>query len=221
MSSAPDDPLSFEKAAWHRGALLIGVDEVGRGPLAGPVLAAAVALNAGQVPIVGVRDSKRVKSALHRERLSGEISAVAIIGLGAASVGEIEKLNIRVATALAMRRAIARCRKRLKAATTWNNTRVELVVDGLPVPELDEHHLALVGGDARCHSVAAASLVAKHTRDLLMRRLAARRPGYAWEANAGYGTTAHFNALRELGLTPHHRPGFCRSIVSQTTLFHP
>lgn len=201
--------LTHERIAWSTGHLLIGIDEVGRGPLAGPVVAAAVVFPAEHRPITGMRDSKQVKSSEEREGLAAAIRLSACAwGLGAASVREIATINIRRATALAMRRALVRCRSRLPAGVS-----VRLCVDGLRMPELGEDHEALVGGDAACHAIAAAALLAKVARDRLMRALATRRPGYGWETNVGYGTGQHVAALRALGMTPHHRTMFCETAL--------
>jgi len=176
-----------------------GVDEVGRGPLAGPVIAAAVVLPAGCC-IEGVADSKTL-SPRRREALASEIfrSAVAV-RVGAASVREIDRLNILQATTLAMARALGALPVRPS----------HVVVDGLPVRGLPWPHDAIVGGDGRVHSIACASIVAKVTRDLLMRRLAARYPAYGWDQNKGYGTAGHLRALRDVGPSPHHRVTFGR-----------
>ncbi len=207
--------LAHERATWEVGHLLIGVDEVGRGPLAGPVVAAAVVFPAGHRAIRGVRDSKLVKCPDERESLALAIRSQAVAwGLGAASVREIAAINIRRATALAMRRALVRCR-----ATMPPDSRAVLFVDGLSMPELGEAHHALVKGDARCHAIAAAALLAKCARDRLMRSLARRRPGYGWETNVGYGTGHHVAALRRLGLTPHHRTLFCDTALGQVEIF--
>lgn len=194
----PDRLLALEQSFWDRGIELVaGIDEAGRGPLAGPVLAAAVILPQG-VAIEGVDDSKRLSPAA-REELAAEICARAVCyGIGAASAREIDRLNILRATHLAMLRAV----RRLRVAPQ------HLLVDGLPVPVLGEAHTAIVKGDRRVHSIACASILAKVTRDRLMRRLAARYPGYGWEHNAGYGTAEHRAAIQRLGLTPHHRRSF-------------
>lgn len=196
-----------EAALWNAGRTIVaGIDEVGRGPLAGPVVAAAVVFPAGQQAIRGLRDSK-VLPPEKRERLAAVIRARAIaVGIGAASVHEIDRLNIRRATILAMRRALAR----LALAPH------EVLVDGLAVPELGCAHVAIVDGDACCQSIAAASVVAKTVRDRLMRRLAARYPAYAWDDNKGYGTPEHLDALGALGPTRHHRMSF--EPVSQLSL---
>jgi ribonuclease HII len=188
-----------EGALWNAGRTIVaGIDEAGRGPLAGPVVAAAVVFPAGQKAIRGLRDSK-VLGPEKRERLAAVIRARAIaVGVGAASVHEIDRLNIRRATILAMRRALARL----------SLTPHEVLVDGLAVPELGWAHVAIVDGDACCQSIAAASVVAKTVRDRLMRRLAARYPAYAWDDNKGYGTPEHLDALGALGPTLHHRLSF-------------
>ena len=207
----PVPNLTHEVAAWSRHALLIGVDEVGRGPLAGPVVAAAAVFPPGCTALAGVRDSKTL-SGSQRAELCRPLRASAIsIRLGAASVQEIDRLNIRVATALAMRRAVMallaseafRTRAQQAGAIAWR-----ILIDGLPLPECGFQHDALVAGDAQCYSIAAAGIVAKEVRDRLMRALAIRHPGYAWERNAGYGTLAHTAALTRHGPTPHHRRSF-------------
>lgn len=176
---------------------IAGIDEVGRGPLAGPVVAVALMLPSG-CRIEGATDSKRLTAGV-RERLAAEIERRALaLGIGAASAREVDRLNIRKATELAMQRAVARL----------PITPEHLIVDGLPVPALGEAQTAVVGGDRLVHVVSCASIVAKVTRDRLMRRLAERYPGYGWERNAGYGTAAHLEALSRLGPTPHHRRSY-------------
>jgi ribonuclease HII len=188
------------------GPLIAGVDEVGRGPLAGPVVACAVVMPPDARAIAGVDDSKKLDAA-ERDRLVRLIRARALaIGLGAASVREIDRLNIYHATALAMRRALAR----LACAPD------HVLVDGREFPPLGRAHVAVVGGDARCYSIACASIVAKVTRDRLMRALGARHPAFAWERNVGYGTPEHLAALASAGVTRHHRRGFLP--VRQLTL---
>jgi ribonuclease HII len=179
-----------------------GVDEAGRGPLAGPVVAAAVVLRVGGA-VPGVIDSKQL-SRTARERLFHEVMGTALaVSVGAASVREIDRLNILSATTLAMNRALDRL-----GGLIGGEGADHVVVDGLPVRGLKWRHEALVGGDARVHSVACASVVAKVVRDRLMRSLARRYPGYGWESNVGYGTAEHMEALRRLGPTPHHRLSF-------------
>ncbi len=157
----------------------------------------------GDRPVIrGVDDSKQLDRA-SREKLAGRIREQAIaVGLGAASVREIERVNIYHATVLAMRRALTR----LGA----NGVRPHFVViDGKPVRSLGIAHRAVVGGDARCYSVACASIIAKVTRDGLMRRLAARYPCYGWDHNVGYATRMHWSSLHEHGMSVHHRRTFC------------
>jgi ribonuclease HII len=190
--------LELEQTYWDRGLTLIaGVDEVGRGPLAGPVLAAAVVLPPG-VAIRGVDDSKKL-TAERRAELYEEIRAHAVaIGVAGASTREVDRINILRASHLAMRRALERLRC----------TPEHVFVDGLPVAELGPDHTAIVDGDAKVHCIACASIVAKVVRDRIMHLLAPRYPGYGWETNAGYGTAEHRGAIIELGLTPHHRRSF-------------
>ena len=188
------------------GALIAGVDEVGRGPLAGPVVACAVVMPPGERALARVDDSKRLSPA-ERVRLAAKIRGRAIgIGLGAASVREIDRVNVYHATVRAMRRALARLPV----------TPDHVLVDGNPIRTLGVPHRAVVGGDGRCYSIACASIVAKVTRDRLMEVLAGRYPGYGWERNAGYATPDHIAGLAARGITPHHRRSFCR--VSQTEL---
>lgn len=204
--------LAREAAVWVEGRLLIGVDEAGRGPLAGPVVAAAVVFPAGSALLDGVRDSKTLTAA-RREVLALQVRGAALaVGVAAASVREIDRLNIRVATALAMHRAVRRLLALLPASPP-----PRLLVDGLPVPELGFEHQALVDGDAHCLSVAAAGILAKTVRDHLMRRLAARHEGYGWERNAGYGSAEHLAALHARGPTCHHRRTF-QPVIQLTLL---
>jgi ribonuclease HII len=197
--------LRYEAGAWANSCLLIGVDEAGRGPLAGPVVAAAVVFPPSCRRVRGVRDSKILTSG-QRQALLPRLRATALaVGLGAASIRGIDRFNIRRATALAFRRAVARAERAAHAAGAGA---FRILIDGLPLPECGFTHDALVDGDALCYSIAAAGILAKEARDLLMRRLAARYPGYGWEQNVGYGTPEHQEALNLLGLTPHHRRSF-------------
>jgi len=176
--------------------LVFGVDEVGRGPWAGPVTAAAVCLCATDVP-AGLADSK-VIPARARESIARQIAHFAI---AEASVGEIDRLNIRVATLLAMARAVAALADRLGAPAM-------VLVDGNIVPQMEFPAMAIVRGDASVASIAAAAIAAKVHRDALMVRLAEAHPGYGWERNKGYGTAAHMSGLALLGITPYHRRSF-------------
>lgn len=194
--------LRRERLAWAAGRLLIGVDEAGRGPLAGPVVAAAVVFPSGCRRPRRVRDSKTLSEA-QRDDAARRIRAVALaVTVGAASVREIDRLNIRTATIVAMRRAIGRALRRLGDVPST------VLVDGLALPELGIDHQALVDGDARCLTVSAAGIIAKTVRDRLMAALARRYPGYDWVLNRGYGTEAHRRAIELHGPTPHHRRSF-------------
>ena len=203
----PRPSLERERALWAQGGFVAGVDEAGRGPLAGPVVAAAVILPADCKPIRGLRDSKMLPPQA-RTRLAALVRARALaVGVGAASVREIDRLNIRRAAILAMARALARLPVRP----------AHVLVDGLPCPELGWVHEAVIDGDAHCLSIAAASVIAKTVRDRLMERLAPRYPGYAWDANKGYGTPQHLDALTAFGRSVHHRMSFAP--VFQLALF--
>ncbi len=194
-NSGPD--LKFErKYGKLHGGPVAGVDEAGRGPLAGPVVAAAVVLDPECIP-EGVDDSKAL-TAGKRERLCAEILACARVGLGIASVEEIDGLNIFWATMLTMTRAV----EALGPAPAF------VLVDGNRCPDWAHRSHAVVGGDALCLSIAAASIVAKHRRDAMMIELDALHPGYGWASNKGYAAKVHQEALRALGPTPHHRRSF-------------
>jgi ribonuclease HII len=208
---APRPTLVRERAVWAQEHLLVGVDEAGRGPLAGPVVAAAVVFPTGCSCVRGLRDSK-ILPASKRARLAEKIRArVVAFGIGAASAHEIDRFNIRVATAMAMRRAIARLFLGSALGRPYR-----ILIDGLPLPEIGYPHEALVDGDARCQSISAAAILAKTVRDLLMHRLAARHPGYGWHTNVGYGTEEHQEGIHALGPTRHHRLTFAP--LAQLTL---
>jgi ribonuclease HII len=202
----------------EHGPLLAGIDEVGRGPLAGPVVACAIVMPPPEMrrAIAGVDDSKRLDAA-ERARLCARILERALaVGLGAASVREIEARNIFHATVLAMQRALARCAAQL--TRDGHGDIHHVLVDGLALRTLGVPHTAVVQGDARCYAIACASIVAKVTRDRLMTRLAARYPAYAWQQNAGYGTAAHRAAVVRTGLTANHRRSFCRAILPDPSI---
>jgi ribonuclease HII len=182
------------------GGRVAGLDEVGRGPLAGPVVAAAVILPHDLPAALAAMldDSKKLRPAAREAAFVALRDSEALIGVGAASAGEILRLNILHASMLAMRRAFARLPLPPDGA----------LVDGNRDPGLPCPTRCVVGGDAASLSIAAASIVAKVVRDRGMARLAVRYPGYGWAENAGYGTPAHLEALRRLGVTAHHRTGF-------------
>ena len=198
MNEVPKLPcFAQDDALLGRTGTICGVDEAGRGPWAGPVVAAAVVLDRTSVP-KGLDDSKKLTAA-RRAALYDAIQAAARVGIGIASVAEIDRLNILRANDLAMARAVAALDPVPDAA----------LVDGNRVPpDLPCRAEALVGGDGLSLSVAAASIVAKVTRDRIMGELARAHPGYGWETNQGYGTAAHRAALAQLGVTPHHRHSF-------------
>lgn len=187
--------------------MICGVDEAGRGPLAGPVVAAAVILDPAR-PIVGLNDSKKL-SAAKREKLAIEIRAKALAWCVAeASVEEIDTLNILQATLLAMQRAVA------GLALTPS----EVLIDGNRCPRLDIPSRAIVGGDATVAEISAASILAKTTRDAGLLDLHAVYPQYGFDRHKGYGTAAHLAALREYGPTPQHRKSFA-PVREQLELF--
>jgi ribonuclease HII len=173
-----------------------GVDEAGRGPWAGPVVAAAVIFEAGRAPR-GLRDSKLL-AADERERLYDAIRKVAIVGIGVVEVDDIDSLNILQATFRAMQQAVAQL----------STQPATVIVDGNICPPLPCRAVPCVDGDQFCPSVAAASIIAKVTRDRMMLSLAQTFPGYRWETNKGYGTREHADAIVKLGVTPHHRRSF-------------
>jgi ribonuclease HII len=182
------------------GGIVAGIDEAGRGPWAGPVVAAAVVLDRDKLPadIAGaLDDSKKLKPAVRREVLAA-MAPYAAVGVGAASAAEIDRINVLQATFLAMRRAVIA----LSVAPDL------ALVDGNRAPSLPCPAETMVQGDGRSLSIAAASIVAKVTRDRIMASLGIRYPGFGWERNAGYGTAEHIAAMERLGPTPHHRKSY-------------
>ena len=175
---------------------LAGVDEAGCAPLAGPVVAAAVVLDRDKYPR-GIDDSKKLDLDT-REAIYGRLQKVARIGVGIASVEEIDQINIYWARMLAMTRAV----EQLGFEPAW------ILVDGNATPRWQRPSKAIIAGDAKCRSIAAASIVAKVTRDRIMAEHAETFPGYGWETNRGYPTPEHIRALDTLGLTPLHRRSF-------------
>jgi len=197
MHKHPPD-YSFEAAALGRGATRVaGVDEVGRGPLAGPVTAAAVVLDPDNIP-EGLDDSKKLTQR-RREMLFNAILASANVGVAHASVAEIDTHNILRASHIAMLRAVA----------ALDPAPDHLLIDGNMIPKTCAVCAeAIIKGDGQSLSIAAASIVAKVTRDRLMVGLAQQHPGYGWETNVGYPSKSHISALQSLGVTPHHRRSF-------------
>lgn len=185
------------------GGVVCGIDEVGRGPLAGPVVAAAVVLATGLPGRVArlIDDSKQL-TADERRLAWAALRRHAVAGCGLATVEEIDQLNILRATLLAMRRAVDRLARRLGRPPE------AALVDGNQAPDLGCPVELVIGGDGRCLSIAAASILAKLARDRMMRVLALRHPGYGWEHNVGYGTAEHRAALIALGPTRLHRRSF-------------
>jgi ribonuclease HII len=196
VAFTPD--LSLEAAAGP-GARVCGIDEAGRGPLAGPVVAAAVILPTALPDELraAIDDSKKL-SRQRRELVEPAIRRLAIVGVGRAEAEEIDRLNIHHATLLAMRRAFDALGVAADLA----------LVDGKFAPALPCPAQAVVKGDSRSLSIAAASIVAKEERDRVMRALAAEFPAYGWERNAGYPTPEHLEALIRVGACPHHRRSF-------------
>lgn len=194
-SAAPD--FSFERAAWKRGfSPVCGIDEAGRGPWAGPVVAAAVILDPDHIP-EGIDDSKKLTPA-RREELFAMIGRSASIGIGIAEVARIDRDNILAATLWAMGQAVRELTTRPALA----------LVDGNRSPRLRCAAETIVAGDGRSLSIAAASIVAKVTRDRIMAALDGECPGYGFARHKGYGTALHQQALARLGPSPQHRRSF-------------
>ena len=192
------DPLRYERSWWERGVLTVaGADVVGRGPLAGPVVAAAVVLPPG-LHLREVADSKMLGAEVRSDLACLIREQAAAIGIGAGSAREIDRLGITAATRLAFQRALAHL----------GGEPGHLVIDGRPVKDLGWKHAGVIKADYRVHCVACASILAKVCRDELMDRLARRYPRYGWEHNRGYGTEDHRAALARFGASPHHRVSF-------------
>lgn len=213
-----DQPsLKDEIDLWQQGHIRVaGVDEVGLGCLAGPIVAAAVVLPLGCVQIPGVRDSKKM-SAKQREAAFGAIEAQAVrVGIGMASIAEIEQVNVLQASYLAMNRALARVQPVHHALIDGRS-----IQPGKINPKFAPEYTTIVKGDAHSYTIACASVIAKVRRDRFMQRLAHKYPGYGWEKNAGYGTKQHCDALQTLGVTPWHRRSYApvRQAIEQLSLF--
>ncbi len=199
----PDFSLE-ESLGLSTSAVIIGVDEVGRGPLAGPVTAAAVFVNRQKITLdlsTKIDDSKKIPQK-KRATISKQIESMAIIGMGWASSGEIDQLNILEATMIAMQRAVLSLRKQIISDPDY------ILIDGNKVPSFDFPSKAIVRGDEKSLSIAAASIVAKSKRDAFMTSLSKLYPCYGWEKNAGYGTREHLVAIERNGITAHHRRSF-------------
>lgn len=208
--AAPADPVldyTYETNLMPQYPLIAGIDEVGRGPLAGPVTAAAVII-CDPAPLLMVNDSKTL-SAKKRAELYELVWQNAHVAIGHASVAEIDRMNILQATFLAMCRAVEKLPIKPDYAIIDGNK----IPQGLPIPAE-----CVVKGDGKVLSVAAASIVAKVTRDRIMTKLASDHPHFGWESNAGYGSQKHLNALKEHGPTPYHRHSF--SPVAEAAKLH-
>lgn len=199
MSVVKNPGLEVEQSFWRQGCLRIaGVDEAGLGSLCGPIVAAAVLLPPHCLMIAGVRDSKLL-SVAQRDRLFPQVLHQATaVGVGTATVAEIEEFNVLRASYLAMQRSLRHVQPIDHA-----------LIDGHEIKTADlGAHTAIIDGDASSYAIACASIVAKVRRDRFLKRLAKRHPGYGWERNAGYGTKEHLRAIEELGVTPFHRRSY-------------
>ena len=193
-----------ESLGLSTSAVIVGVDEVGRGPLAGPVTAAAVFVDRQKITLdlsTKIDDSKKIPRK-KRAIISKQIEGMATIGIGWASSGEIDQLNILEATMIAMKRAVLSLRKQIILDPDY------ILIDGNKVPSFDFPSKAIVRGDEKSLSIAAASIVAKSKRDAFMTSLSKLYPCYGWEKNAGYGTREHLAAIEREGITAHHRKSF-------------
>lgn len=203
--------LDAESTLWREGLLRVaGVDEAGLGCLAGPVVAAAVVIPAFCAPIEGIKDSKLLSLA-QRERLFAQLLDQAIaVGVGIATVREVEQINVLRASYLAMQRSLSR-------VLPYDHA----LIDGRPIKQADlGAHTAMIDGDATSYAIACASIVAKVRRDRFMKRLAKRYPGYGWETNVGYGTKQHIRAMQSLGITSYHRRTYApvQQVIQQLKL---
>lgn len=197
--------FDIERSLGAPDAIICGVDEVGRGPLAGPVVTAAVILDPENIPH-SLNDSKKL-SAKKRAIISKEILATAECAFGEASLEEIDELNILHATMLAMQRAVANLPRKVD----------HILVDGNRLPQFDAPASAIIKGDQKSVSIAAASIIAKEKRDLLMKKLHEMHPEYGWNQNSGYGTKMHMEALNLVGPSRFHRKSFApiRNLMTQ------
>lgn len=203
--------MKSEEAALHEEGfrIIAGVDEVGRGPLAGPVVAAAVVLPE-DFNVLGVDDSKKITEK-NREKLFTEIKAECVSwGIGMASHEIIDEINILQATKLAMKRAVKDLEKNLAKRGAGSLDMV--LFDAVEIEDLDIPQKSYIKGDAKVLAIAAASIIAKVTRDRMMIKYAREYPWYAFEKNKGYGTKAHYEGIREKGVCPIHRKTFLKNL---------
>lgn len=189
--------------------MIAGVDEVGRGPLAGPVVAAACVFSK-DVDIIGIDDSKKL-SEKKRESLYEEILEKCLAyGIGQVSCEVIDRINILEATKLAMKEAVSKADEMLLRS---GREKIDFVMfDAIEIKELDKAQMSIIKGDQKSLSIAAASIIAKVTRDRLMKKYAISYPGYDFESNKGYGTKAHYRGIKEYGITEIHRKSFLRNL---------
>ena len=201
------DMSVYEKQLYAGGITTVaGVDEVGRGPLAGPVLAACVVLPADW-DIPGLDDSKKLSEKKRNEMFQIISDRALAIGIGMADNNTIDEINILNATRQAMRQAVAEAEKQLGEAIG------HILVDAVTIDGIDNEQTAIIKGDAKSISIAAASIIAKVTRDNMMKEYALEYPHYAFESNKGYGTKAHYQGINEHGITPIHRKTFLKGIL--------
>lgn len=204
---------AFERPYYEKGAeTLAGVDEAGRGPLAGPVVAACVVLPP-DFDILGVDDSKRLSEKKRKELASVIQQEAFAYGLAMADEKTIDEINILEATKGAMRMAVERANEMLLEKT--GNTISHVLLDAITLSDMDLPQTAIVGGDGKSISIAAASILAKVTRDALMVKYSEEYPGYAFERNKGYGTKTHYEGIERQGLCPIHRRSFLRKYAER------
>lgn len=202
-----EDMSVYEKQLYAEGVTAVaGVDEVGRGPLAGPVLAACVVLPENW-DIPGLDDSKKLSEKKRNEMFDIISDRALAIGIGIADNNTIDEINILNATRQAMRQAVSQAQTNLGAAIG------HILVDAVTIDGIDNPQTPIIKGDAKSISIAAASIIAKVTRDNMMKEYAAIYPGYAFESNKGYGTKAHYQGIHEHGITPIHRKTFLKGIL--------
>lgn len=194
-------------------AFAAGVDEVGRGPLAGPVITAAVVLPAG-FDVPGIDDSKKLSEKRREEFYDIIMDRALAVGIGSADHSTIDEINILQATKKAMKMAVEEAEQDLKKRTDDSDATIEMVLlDAVELEELDKPQKSIVKGDSKVLAIAAASIIAKVTRDRMMVEYANEYPHYAFESNKGYGTKAHYEGIREHGICPIHRKTFLKGHI--------